>query len=82
MSSLTRFSVSVDEALLERFDQRIERLGYPTRSKAVADLIQESLVEKDWKRGREVAAAIVMVYDHHKRNLRLGGDDPREHLFR
>ncbi len=66
---LTRFSVSMDSALLERFDEHIIQQGYPTRSKAVADLIRESLVRSQWTTGAEVAAAIVLVYDHHKRDL-------------
>jgi CopG family transcriptional regulator, nickel-responsive regulator len=66
---LSRFSVSLDAELLRRFDAQCRSRGYPTRSKAVADLIRESLVHAEWKSGREVAAAIVMVYDHHKRDL-------------
>jgi CopG family transcriptional regulator, nickel-responsive regulator len=69
MSGLTRFSVSVEGDLLERFDRLAVRGKYPTRSKAVADLMRESLVGHEWKSGKEVAAAIVMVYDHHRRNL-------------
>jgi CopG family nickel-responsive transcriptional regulator len=69
MSNLTRFSVSLDQPLLERFDRQIKKDGYPTRSKAVADLISEALVKHEWKEGKEIAAAIVMVYDHHKRGL-------------
>jgi CopG family nickel-responsive transcriptional regulator len=69
MGGLIRFSVSIDEKLLAKFDKRVEKTGYPTRSKAVADLIRDDLVQEDWKSGKEVAAAIVMVYDHHKRNL-------------
>lgn len=69
MSELTRVSVSLDGALLERFDRQIEKDGYPTRSKAVADLIRESLVEQEWECGAEVAAAIILVFDHHKRDL-------------
>ncbi len=69
MSRLTRFSVSIDQALLERFDDQMAREGCPTRSKAVADLIRDSFVRHEWKAGREVAAAIVMVYDHHKHDL-------------
>jgi CopG family nickel-responsive transcriptional regulator len=69
MSNLTRFSVSLDGDLLARFDRVIGRDGYPTRSKAIADLIAESLVREKWKTGGEVAAAFVLVYDHHKRNL-------------
>lgn len=69
MNSLTRFSVSLDAALLERFDRQTRRARYPTRSKAIADLMRESLVRGEWKSGDEVAAAIVMVYDHHRHDL-------------
>ena len=69
MASLVRFSVSVDKGLLDRFDREAGRDGYTTRSKAIADLMRESLVRHQWKAGKEVAAAIIMVYDHHKRDL-------------
>lgn len=69
MGCVSRFSVSVDRELLDKFDAHIDEQGYPTRSKAVSDLIADSLVKQQWKKGDEVAAAIVMVYDHHKRDL-------------
>ena len=69
MSSLSRFSVSLDTSLLRKFDSKIDAQGYPTRSKAIADLMRESLVQEEWKTGKEVAAAIILVYDHHKRGL-------------
>lgn len=69
MSSLSRFSVSVDSKLLQRFDEQTRSQGYPTRSKAVADLMRRSLVQEEWRTGRDVAAAIILVYDHHRRGL-------------
>lgn len=67
--ALARFCVSLDEELLQRFDTKIRKEHYPTRSKAVADLIRASLVEKEWLADEEVAGAIVLVYDHHKHDL-------------
>lgn len=67
--SLTRFSVSLDEGLVRQFDARIKADRCPTRSKAVGDLIRGSLVATEWRTGGEVAGAIVMVYDHHKRDV-------------
>ena len=61
--------MSLDEKLLARFDEQIQEEGYPTRSKAVADLISNSLIKQEWQSGQEVAAAIIMIYDHHKRGL-------------
>jgi len=67
--SLVRFSVSLDQALVKKFDRKIRNERCPTRSKAVGDLIRKTFVEEEWLRGEEVAGAIVLVYDHHKPNL-------------
>jgi len=67
--SLVRFSVSLDQALVEKFDRKIRDERCPTRSKAVGDLIRKTFVEEEWLQGGEVAGAIVMVYDHHKPDL-------------
>jgi CopG family nickel-responsive transcriptional regulator len=69
MSDIARFSVSLDSSLLERFDALVAQDGYPTRSKAIADLIAGSLIREEWRSGSDVAGVIIMVYDHHKRNL-------------
>ena len=69
MESISRFSVSLDSELLKKFDEQIEHQGYPTRSKAISDLMRESLVRRQWEEGEEVAAAIILVYDHHKHHL-------------
>lgn len=66
---LTRFSISLDEHLLRRFDAKFSAERCPTRSKAVGDLIRASLVQREWRAGDEVAGAIVLVYDHHKRDI-------------
>jgi CopG family transcriptional regulator, nickel-responsive regulator len=67
--SLKRFGISLDEALVRQFDARIEADRCPTRSKAVGDLIRASLVQTEWRAGVEVAGAIVLVYDHRKRDI-------------
>lgn len=69
MSDICRFTVSLPGELLARFDQQIAGQGYDNRSKAVADLIRSSLVEQQWQEGEEVAAAIILVYDHHHTGL-------------
>lgn len=66
---LTRFSVSLDETLVRQFDARIKADRCPTRSKAVGDLIRDRLVQCEWSQGHEVAGALVLVYDHHKRDI-------------
>ena len=67
--SLTRFSISLDKELMRQFDAKIKTDRCPTRSKAVGDLIRTSLVQTEWREGDEVAGAIVLVYDHHKRDI-------------
>lgn len=69
MADLARFSVSIEEDLLKTFDNYIAHEGYPTRSEAVKQLIRKSLVDKEWEGKGSVAGAIVMVYDHHKRDV-------------
>ena len=67
--AMTRFTISIDQSLVVKFDRKIRQDRIPNRSKAVADLIRASLVESEWRQGGEVAGAIVMVYDHHKHDV-------------
>ncbi len=69
MSNIVRFGVSLERDLLEKFDSLIESRNYTNRSEAIRDLIREELVKKEWVEGDEVAGAITLVYDHHKREL-------------
>jgi len=69
MPKLTRFGVSIDEALIRRFDAHIRARKYRNRSEALRDLIRQELVGQEWKAGSDVAGGIVFVYDHHHRRL-------------
>jgi CopG family nickel-responsive transcriptional regulator len=69
MSQVVRFGVSLEKDLLDRFDKLIEEKDYSNRSEAIRDLIRENLVKKEWTKGKEIAGAITLVYDHHKREL-------------
>jgi len=69
MSEIVRFGVSLEKELLEKFDRLIKEKKYPNRSEAIRDLIRENLVKKEWIEGKEVAGAITLVFDHHKREL-------------
>jgi CopG family transcriptional regulator, nickel-responsive regulator len=69
-SPLLRFGVSIEETLLKRFDSFISSNNYKNRSEALRDLIRIALVEEEWENAdEEVAGAIVLVYNHHKREL-------------
>jgi CopG family nickel-responsive transcriptional regulator len=70
MSSTIRFSISLPQSLLSRFDGLISKKGYANRSEAIRDLIREHLVEREWEQGEKVTVgAVSLVYDHHKREL-------------
>ena len=69
MANLKRISISLEENLLERFDRQANRQGYPTRSEAIKALMRQNLGEQEWSGNQEVAGAISIVYDHHRRGL-------------
>ncbi|MFH0739471.1 MAG: nickel-responsive transcriptional regulator NikR [Candidatus Omnitrophota bacterium] len=69
MPKLVRFGVSLDQELLERFDRLIKERDYTCRSEAFRDLIRQELVQKQWQGAGEIAGAITLIYDHHKREL-------------
>jgi len=66
---MRRFGVSLPDSLLSKFDRLIKEKGYSTRSKAIADLIRQELVKKEWQQNKEIAGAITLIYNHHKREL-------------
>lgn len=69
MSSLTRFGISLEKELLKQFDTHIKSKNYKNRSEAFRDLIRENLIKSEWMKGTIIAGAIILVYDHHKREL-------------
>lgn len=69
MSSLFRFGVSLEKKLIDEFDRHIRENNYRNRSEAIRDLIREELVKEQWKGSGEVAGAVTMTYDHHRRDL-------------
>jgi CopG family nickel-responsive transcriptional regulator len=69
MSGLFRFGVSLDKALLDKFDRYIRERNYSNRSEAFRDLIRQELIKKEWLEGDDVAGAITLIYDHHRKDL-------------
>jgi len=69
MTRLVRFGVSLEQDLLEKFDRLTKERSYTCRSEAFRDLIRQELVQKQWQSGPEIAGAITLIYDHHKREL-------------
>jgi CopG family nickel-responsive transcriptional regulator len=69
---LERIGVSLEDELLERFDELIAEQGYVNRSEAIRDLIRDALVQRSWSKsdGREERVAVVtLVYDHDSSSL-------------
>lgn len=69
MADLFRFGVSLEKSLLDKFDRHIREKRYTNRSEAFRDLIRQELVKGQWQKGKEIAGAITLIYDHHKREL-------------
>ncbi len=66
MKQIERVGISVDKALLKKFDSLIDKQGYPNRSEAIRDLIRERLSVDKLKNPRaKVVASVLIVYDHH-----------------
>jgi CopG family nickel-responsive transcriptional regulator len=80
MSELVRFGVSLEKSLLDRFDLLIREKQYTNRSEALRDMIRRELVQREWQRGSDVAGAITLVYDHHKRDVMSKVTDT-QHMF-
>ncbi|MBP7836145.1 MAG: nickel-responsive transcriptional regulator NikR [Candidatus Omnitrophica bacterium] len=69
MGHLVRFGVSLEEELLRKFDRLIKERKYTCRSEALRDLIRQELVQEQWQEAGEIAGAITLIYNHHKREL-------------
>ena len=71
MSEIVRFSVSVENDLLEKFDRFCQEEQFATRSEAVRQLIRDTLTRRAWVgQSREAAGTLTLVYDHHRAQLR------------
>ncbi|MFO8066324.1 MAG: nickel-responsive transcriptional regulator NikR [Bacteroidales bacterium] len=64
-----RFGVSLEENILNDLDKLVKKHSFPNRSQAIRHLIKSSLVNEKIGENKIVAGAIVIVYDHHKREL-------------
>lgn len=70
-----RFGVSLEDDLLEKLDTLVIQNHFPNRSQAIRYLINKTIVENDWDENKVVAGAIVIVYDHHRRELQNKSTD-------
>ena len=70
VSEITRFTISLEDDLLQAFDRLCAEEHFATRSEAIRKLLREKLVvaaaEDD---SQIVMASLTMVYDHHRPGL-------------
>lgn len=66
---VSRFSVSLEEKLLEVLDQYVKENQFPNRSQAIRALIEKNAVEKKWQCNNLVAGAIVLVHPNSKKEV-------------
>ena len=71
MSEIVRFSVSLEDDLLDEFDHYCKQQEYATRSEAIRQLLRETLTREAWARdSKDAAGTLTLVYDHHRPQLR------------
>jgi len=71
MAEIVRFSVSLEDDLLERFESYCSEQKFATRSEAVRQLIREKLTDEAWQsESSDAAGTLTIVYDHHRPQLR------------
>jgi CopG family nickel-responsive transcriptional regulator len=66
---MRRFGVSLEDDLLARLDQVVRSQGLPSRSEAIRHLVRGQSTQDDWASDEVVAGCVVLVYDHHRREL-------------
>jgi len=78
---VVRFSVSLEEELLKELDRYVSDNKYSNRSQGLRHLIEKNIVEKKWQCNNIVAGAIVMIYDHHKRDILTKSNEIQHDYF-
>ncbi len=69
LSDLVRFGVSIEENLLEKYDEIIAD-SYDNRSEAIRDLIRDRIVqERKRSSEEEVMGSLTLLFNHHQREL-------------
>ena len=71
MSEIARFSVSLEDDLLEQFDRYCQQQKFATRSEAIRQLLRDTLTKEAWVgESKDAAGTLTLVYDHHRPQLR------------
>jgi CopG family nickel-responsive transcriptional regulator len=71
MSNIVRFSVSLEDDLLEEFDRYCQQEHLATRSEAIRQLLRDRITQTAWQSNcQDAAGTLTLVYDHHRPQLR------------
>ena len=71
MSEIVRFSVSLEDDLLQQFDEYCKQQQFATRSEAIRQLLRDTLTKEAWAgESKDAAGTLTLVYDHHRPQLR------------
>ena len=66
---MRRFGVSLEDDLLKELDDLVLGHQFPNRSQAIRFLIRKNSTQEKWDANELVSGCVVLVYDHHKREL-------------
>ena len=55
--------------MLDDLDEYVNENKFSNRSQALRQLVNKHIVEKKWLCNNQVAGAVTLVYDHHKREI-------------
>jgi len=67
---ITRFGVSIEPDLLQKFDKIIKKEGYTNRSEAIRDMIRKNIINQETTDpDSQAIGTLTMIYDHHTGNL-------------
>ena len=69
MGTLRRFSIAIEQSLLDRLERMVRKSKYANRSEFIRDLLRERLVEDEWAGDDEVVGTVTLIYDHDTREL-------------
>jgi CopG family nickel-responsive transcriptional regulator len=67
--SVVRFGVSFEKEVLDELDEYVHENKFANRSQALRQLVNKHIVEKKWLCNNQVAGAVTLVYDHHRREI-------------
>ena len=65
---MDRFTLCIEEGLLDKLDGIVAERGYPSRSQAMADFIRRAITKKNFKNGQPCVADISVIYHTGKKS--------------